>query len=146
MVSDECYMRIAKRASMMSRCRKRQLGCVLVLKNDIFIEGTNGAPYPLEVCNPCPRIDSHAGQNLHLCRAVHAERQTLLKAARFGLSTYESRLFSYMGVPCKDCMIELIAAGTSEIICSQNTYYDELSKDIIKEWISKGGKLRFIKI
>jgi deoxycytidylate deaminase len=47
-----------------------------------------------------------------------------------------------MGVPCKDCLLELIEAGISEIVCIQETYYDELSKDILKEWIDTGGKFR----
>ena len=146
MLPDKKYMEFAKLASWDSRCVKRQLGCVLVFTDGSYVGGTNGAPRPLDACNPCPRMvkGSHSGQDLDLCMAVHAERQALLKAAKYGHTTEGSILYSYMGAPCKDCAIELIEAGVSEIICSQHSYYDELSKKIIAEWVSKGGKFRFL--
>lgn len=145
---DKEYMEFAKEAAEESRCVKRQLGCVLVLTDGSYIVGTNGAPKPLKACNPCPRIgkNSISGQGKDLCRAVHAERQTLLKAAKYGYATDGAKLYSYMGIPCKDCMIELIEAGISEIICAKDSYYDELSKDIVKEWRVNGGILRFLNI
>ncbi len=90
----------------------------------------------------CPRLESHNGTDLDKCRAVHAERQVVLKAAHLGLSTCGSSLYSYMGVPCKDCMLELCQAGVAEIVVIKETYYDELSRDILKEWIDGGGKFR----
>ena len=145
-LSDEQYMKFAKEASLDSRCAKRQLGCILVFTDGSYVEGTNGAPKPLEACNPCPRMikGSHSGQDLDLCKAVHAERQAILVAAKYGYATEGSRLFSYMGAPCKDCMVELIEAGVAEIICAKHSYYDELSKEIIEEWISEGGIFRFL--
>lgn len=147
-LTDKEYMKYAKDASLKSRCKKRQLGCILVFTDGSYVEGTNGAPVPLKACDPCPRIDINciSGSNLDLCRAVHAERQTILIAARYGYATEGAKLFSYMGIPCKDCMVELIEAGVSEIICAKETYYDELSKHIVKEWQDCGGILRFLKI
>jgi dCMP deaminase len=146
MMTDKEYMLEAKNAALKSRCIKRPLGCVLVFEDGSYIEGTNGAPKPLKACNPCPRMikGSHSGQDMDLCRAVHAERQVLLKAAKFGYATEGAKLYSYMGVPCKDCYIELIEAGISEIICINETYYDELSKKILKEWRENGGIFRVL--
>ena len=59
-----------------------------------------------------------------------------------GFRTEGAVLYSYMGVPCKDCMLELIQAGVAEIVCLRETYHDEISKDILREWIAKGGKFR----
>ena len=92
----------------------------------------------------CPRLDSHIGTDTQKCRAVHAERQVLLKAAHLGLSTDGSTLYSYMGVPCKDCLLELCQAGIAEIVVIKETYYDELSKSILKEWIDSGRKFRVV--
>jgi dCMP deaminase len=139
------YMVMAAEASAKSTCAKKQLGCVLVLKNnDIVLSGANGPPKGLKKCDPCPRMESHNGTDLHKCRAVHAERQPLLKAAHHGLSTCGSTLYSYMGVPCKDCMLELWEAGVAEIVVIKETYYDELSRTILKEWIDRGGKFRAV--
>ena len=141
------YMIIAGEVASSSTCAKKQLGCVLVLKNTNtnIITGANGPPAGLKKCDPCPRLDSHNGVDTQKCRAVHAERQTILKAACFGLSTAGSTLYSYMGVPCKDCLLELWEAGIAEIVVMKETYYDELSKSILKEWIDSGGKFRVVR-
>lgn len=133
------YMREAKNAVLESTCKKKQLGCVLRFTDDSYIQGTNGAPKRLNPCVQCPRLNNHQGTELNKCRAVHAERQVLLKAAKMGYTTDEAILYSYMGVPCKDCLLELIEAGISKIVCIRETYYDELSRQILKEWITMGG-------
>jgi deoxycytidylate deaminase len=109
---------------------------------EVPVRGANGPPFPLRVCNPCPREDSHKGEDYHLCRSVHAERQAILLAARRGQCTEGSTLYLYMGVPCKDCMVELVQAGVSEIVILKETYHDELSKSILQEWVRKGGVFR----
>ncbi len=143
-MNDRYYMKEAKKASLESTCKKKQLGCVLKLTDGSYIRGTNGAPKKLAPCDPCPRRYSISGTNLDVCKAVHAERQVLLKAARNGYNTDDAILYSYMGVPCKDCLLELIEAGISEIVCMRDEYYDSLSRNILKEWIDAGGKFRLI--
>lgn len=144
-MNDKEYMEEARLAAEGSTCMKKQLGCVLKLTDGSYLQGTNGPPGMLGRCQPCPRIYSNT-KDLGGCRAVHAERQVLLKAARYGHGTEGAILYSYMGVPCKDCMLELIEAGISEIVCIRRTYYDELSKDILKEWIEAGGRFRVMEI
>ncbi len=140
---DKYYMEKASEAKKEATCIKRQLGCILVLHNSrIYITGWNGPPNGIKTCSPCPRKVS--GQDLHLCRAVHAERRCLLKASRYGNSTLGSTLYSYMGIPCKDCLLELIEAGVSRIVVENDVLYDELSEVILKEWISIGGKFDVI--
>lgn len=138
------YMHEARRAARDSTCRKKQLGCVLKFTDGSYVKGTNGPPKPLRPCSPCLRLGNHGAISRWNCRAVHAERQVLLKAAKSGFATDGAILYSYMGVPCKDCLLEIIEAGISEIVCIQETYYDDLSKDILKEWIGAGGKFRLL--
>ncbi len=127
----------------MASCLKKKLGCLLVTASGECIPGYNGPPRPLELCGECrrekPDWDGHAK-----CRAVHAERRCLLQAARAGIDTERAVLYSYMGVPCKDCMLELIEAGVAEIVCLRKTFYDELSEEILNEWVEKGGKFRVV--
>lgn len=137
-------MEQAKAAERYSTCRKKHLGCVLVLDDGRRISGWNGPPQQLAQCDPCPRLNSRSATDLHLCRAVHAERRALLACAEQGYSTHESTLYAYMNVPCKDCLLELIMAGVEEIVCISETYYDELSKEILAEWIENGGKFRVV--
>lgn len=143
-IEDKEYMYLARLARDESTCSKKQLGCALVFTRGRkgHVTGFNGPPHPLERCAPCPRLESHDGTDLEKCRAVHAERHVLLLAAKFGFCAKGAVLYSYMGVPCKDCMLELIQAGVAEIVCLRETYHDELSKDILREWVAKGGKFR----
>lgn len=142
MSTDKFYMEIAKENIKYANCHKKQLGCILVLEDGSVINGWNGPPSGIIGCDKCPREDSHSATNLDRCRAVHAERRVLLVAAKHGRYTDNSILYSFMGVPCKDCMVELIEAGVQEIVCVRETYYDELSKYILDEWIDSGGIFR----
>ncbi len=144
MKTDKFYMVAAKNAALASRCHKRQVGCVLAFTDGSYINGTNGPPKPLSKCEPCPRMvrNSISGIDLDLCKAIYAERQVLLIAAKMGYVTDGAILYSYMGVPCKDCLIELCEAGIKEIVCLEYTFYDKKSKEILNEWIKKGLKFR----
>jgi deoxycytidylate deaminase len=143
-LSDKGYMHAARLAEELSTCNKKKIGCVLVLTRGKqgMLQGANGPPHPLGRCNLCPRLNVKSGTCLDKCRAVHAERDVLLKAAKFGFCTKDSILYSPSGVPCSQCLLELIAAGMVELVCGRETYYDELSKSILAEWRSKGGKFR----
>lgn len=137
---------ICEAVTVESTCIKHPLGCVLVLADGQMLAGTNGPPEPLTACDPCPRWNRRSGEDLYLCPAVHAERAPLLIAAKYGMETKDSVLFSDMGIPCKDCLVELIAAGVSEIVTTRDTYYDELSREMLAEWLSKGGKHRVLEL
>lgn len=139
MKDDKFYMIKAKKSADYSTCKKRHVGCIILLSDGRIVTGYNGPPYSLSTCNPCPRLNSKSGTDLHLCRAVHAERRAMINAARWDRSIIDSTLYLYTGVPCKDCLIELIEAGVKRIVCLSETYYDDLSKEMLKEWIENGG-------
>ena len=136
---DRQYMSMAKTASNMARCLKKQLGCYLVTNNGKNFMGYNGPSEFLSTCKICCKADKPGIEHGYLCRAVHAERKCLLLAAKEGVSTNDSTLYTYMGVPCKDCLLELIDAGVERIVALNNFYYDDLSKGILAEWVNNGG-------
>jgi len=142
---DESLMKMAKMARSSSNCLKKQLGCALLTADGQIFLGWNGPPRVIKTCFPeCPRMKVAGIQTLHLCRAVHAERRALLHASRKGVATQGSTLYSYMGLPCKDCLIELISGGVTRIVCENDIVYDELSKIIMHEWIEAGGKFEIL--
>jgi len=139
------YMRLAEMAGKHARCLKKRIGCVLLLANGMAIGGSNGPPKPLQNCKPsCPRASMESGTHLELCRAVHSERQVLLKAARAGFKTEGSILYCSGGVPCKDCLLEIFQAGVKHIIVQKPTYYDGLSQSVLADWIKEGGKFEVL--
>lgn len=139
---DNRYMRLAKEASFIANCNKRRCGCVLLSINNTLISGWNGPPEQVGQCDQCPRVDSMSSTDLHLCRAVHAEKRAIIRAGALNVSIIGATIYCYFGIPCKDCLLSLIEAGISEIVCINDKYYDELSKSILQQWISNGGKFR----
>ncbi len=134
----------------------RKVGAVLVKDNCIVSTGYNGPARGVSHCYErdfefydrlnseksaeqlkndyptiCPRKDYgyKSGQGLHLCQAAHAERNAILQAARNGICTKDTILYCYCGVPCKDCMIEIINAGIKKIVCLGTEYdYDSYAR------------------
>ncbi len=83
----------------------------------------------------CPRklLEIPSGEGLEYCSAVHAERNALLSCAKTGVSSNGGIMFMTCGLPCKDCMIEIIQAGVSGIICGDIIIYDNYSWKLAKE-------------
>lgn len=153
---DLYFMRNARVVGMNSKCLSRSIGAVLVRDKSIISTGYNGPPRGVQECwnrNPnferiCPRYlrGYQSGEGLDLCIAGHAERNALINAARNGIATRDTTLVCYCGIPCKDCMIEIINAGVREVVykvdlCKAidgsagnvgDNYYDEMSKYLVK--------------
>ena len=92
----------------------------------------------------CPRriIGFESGEGLDFCIAAHSERNCLINAARLGVSTLDTTLYLNTQLPCKDCFIELLNAGVSEIVCIKEEdrpfFYDELSADLYGFYTQQG--------
>jgi len=80
-----------------------------------------------------PEMGFKSGEGLEWCVAGHAERNALINAARFGISTKGTKIYMDCGVPCTPCLVEIINAGVSEIIVSKMTFYDQSSEYLVKE-------------
>jgi len=85
--------------------------------------------------NICPRrfLGYGSAEGLHLCQAGHAERNSLIQAARNGICTKGSTLYCNCPLPCKECMIEIINAGVERIVCYMGRDYDEYSRILLCE-------------
>jgi dCMP deaminase len=143
-------LRIAKEVAQHSKCLSRSIGAVLVRDKSIMSTGFNGPPRGVPECwnrNPnyerkCPRqVQGYmSGEGLDLCIAGHAERNAIVNAARFGIETKGTSLVCYCGIPCKDCLIEVINAGIIEIVYKKGSstgvagddYYDRLSPYLVQ--------------
>ncbi len=148
---DKYFLNICKAVSVNSKCLSRKIGAILIKDNLIVSTGYNGPPKGIPHCGlerqakesdfgdtfkemKCPRqlLGYKSGEGLHWCIAAHAERNCLTNASRLGISTSGTTLYLDTQIPCKDCLIELINAGVSEVVCVENKYYDNISKFIIK--------------
>ncbi len=152
------FREIAETVAKGSSCLSRKVGAVLVTdEKQIIATGYNGPPRGVTHCGPdrverdpvfakyifndalkrneCPRrvLGYRSGQGLEYCIAAHAERNALIQAARHGIATNGSTLFLTCGIPCKDCLIEIINAGVKEVFVTDTEFYDEASVFLVEE-------------
>lgn len=102
----------------------------------------------------CPRkmLGYKSGEGLSLCVGGHGERNALINAARHGVATNGAILYCNCPVPCKDCLIEIINAGISEIVYSSSgseVYYqptvndqDEIYYDSMSEYLIRTSGIK----
>ncbi len=96
----------AKQWAKSSTCPKRQVGAVLVKDGHIIETGYNGAPPGEAHCTDlgCYEVASKCE------RAVHAEHNLLLHAARHGHSTLGTTVYVTLK-PCFKCQMYMRSAG-----------------------------------
>ena len=133
---DEYFMEIAEIVKTRSTCLRRQVGAVIVKDNRILTTGYNGSPAGTFNCTDkgsCKRIELNvpSGERHELCRALHAEQNAIITAAKNGVSIEGATI--YVNVqPCVICAKMIINAGIKRIVF-KGDYPDELSLEMINE-------------
>jgi dCMP deaminase len=138
---DQYFMQMAEFAATRTTCLRRAVGAVIVKDRRVLATGYNGAPQGLTHCEElgCLRqqLNVPSGQRHELCRALHAEQNAIITAARYGVNIDGATIY-VTTQPCVVCAKMLINAGITEIVY-KNPYPDELSMNMLKE---SGIKLR----
>jgi dCMP deaminase len=132
---DDYFIQITDLVASRSTCLRRKVGAILVRDKHILATGYNGAPQGLAHCLEagCLReaLNIPSGQRHELCRAIHAEQNVIIQAARHGISIVDSTLYCTTQ-PCVICTKMLINAGVKKIIY-RHGYPDELSEQMLAE-------------
>ena len=131
---DEYFMEIAEIVKTRATCLRRQVGAVIVKDNRIITTGYNGAPAGLKHCTEMggcerQRLGIPSGERHELCRALHAEQNAIIQAAKLGISTEGATIYITLQ-PCVICAKMLINAGIKRIV-HKGEYPDELSRKIL---------------
>ena len=135
---NEYFMQIAKLVADRSTCVRRKVGAVLVKDGYILSTGYNGSPSGLRHCTKetCvrTRLNIPSAESPQLCRAVHAELNCIIQAARHGTSI-EGNTTMYVTIfPCIECAKAVINAGIHDVVFLGD--YDEsneVRREIIEE-------------
>ena len=126
-------MRIAMAVRARANCTGNRVGAILVKDRRIISTGYNGTPFHMSNCldggcNRCAdRGRYESGKDYDLCICVHAEQNSLLAAARFGIASEEAMLYSTMR-PCFGCTKELLQAGIATVYYLHEWRYPDLEK------------------
>lgn len=109
---DQHFMNIAKAVAEYSACLDKQVGCILVDKNNIIVAtGYNGPPRKVPHCQVC-----QSKENKLLCPAAHAEQNALLLASPNLVHKCYVTL-----EPCIVCTRMLMNTGCEHIYFAQPT-------------------------
>ena len=107
---DEWFMRFVYLAADKSKDPRTKIGAVLVRDKHIISTGYNG--FPIGVNDTAERYDDREVKYKYV---AHAEDNAVLSAARFGISTLGSTLYT-QGIPCNECCKSVIQGGIKEVV------------------------------
>jgi dCMP deaminase len=142
---DIYYLKLAKQVATRTKCLSRPVGSVLVTEDSVIGTGYNGPAHKIPPCSyrddkgeytdtvqstVCPRqrMGFKSGEGLEYCVAAHGEMNSILQAAKVGISTAGATLYAYCGMPCANCTKEIINAGVKRVVClSKKEYNQKLS-------------------
>jgi dCMP deaminase len=132
---DEYFMQMAQVVAGRSTCLRRQVGAVIVKDKQILSTGYNGSPSGLEHCakTGCLRqkLGIPSGERAEICRAVHAEQNALVQAAKHGVSINGAVIYTTLQ-PCVLCTKLIINAGIKKVYYTQS-YPDQLAMEMAAE-------------
>ncbi len=112
---DKAYLRIAKEWGVLSYCKRKQVGAIIVRDRMIISDGYNGTPSGFDNC--CE--DENGLTNWYV---LHAEANAILKVARSTQTCDRSTLYITLS-PCKECSKLIHQSGIKRVVY-QNGYRD----------------------
>jgi dCMP deaminase len=133
---DEYFMKIAMLVSERSTCLRHHVGAILVKDRRVITTGYNGAAAGVKDCLElgCLRnqLGIPSGERHEICRAIHAEQNAIIQAAKHGENIEGSTIYCTHS-PCIICTKMMINSGVKRIV----TYgeYPDIGgvKDLLKE-------------
>jgi len=132
---DSYFMQLAQVVAGRSTCLRRQVGAVMVKDRQILSTGYNGSPSGLLHCDEigCLRqsLNVPSGERMEICRAVHAEQNALIQAAKHGVAIAGADLYC-THQPCVQCTKMMINAGIRRVVYT-HSYPDQLVVDMATE-------------
>ena len=132
---DSYFMQLAQVVAGRSTCLRRQVGAAIVKDRQILSTGYNGSPSGLKHCAEvgCLRqtLQIPSGERTKICRAVHAEQNALVQAARHGVSIDGADIYTTVE-PCVLCTKLLINAGIRRVVFLV-PYPDTLARELAEE-------------
>lgn len=129
MQKDEYFIAMAKVVALRGTCPRRQVGCVLVDKNDFILStGYNGSPPGVPHCSEetCSRTIHKVGEGLDDCDAIHAEQNALLQCR----DTQKIDVAYVTTFPCVHCL-KMLMNTSCRLIIFENEYKNT-NENIIK--------------
>jgi len=120
---DQAYLRIAREWGKLSRCKRKQVGAIIVKDRMIISDGFNGTPSGFE--NDCE--DDLGSTKWYV---LHAEANAITKVASSTHSCNGATLYITLS-PCRECSKLIHQAGIVRVVYHQ-AYKDTSGIDFLK--------------
>ena len=134
---DKTFINIAKEVGTLSHCTRSKVGAVLVKDGNVISFGYNGTPAGMD--NGCEE------NNVTKDEVIHAEMNSILKAAKSGNSVEGSTLYLTLS-PCKECSKLILQSGVKKVVYL-NTYRNLEGIQFLSQFIDYiTSSIRIIKI
>jgi len=124
----DMFLRVAEIIAERGTCPRAQVGAVIVRDGRIISMGYNGAPKGLPHCED---VGCVIGTNGGCERAVHAEMNAVMWAAREGISTDMATMYCTYS-PCVYCAVAIVACGI-QAFCYLHNYRDDAGLKILND-------------
>lgn len=130
-------MKIAAIVGTRATCDRGRAGTVVVRDKRILTTGYVGAPAGVKDCDEVGHelhmVEHPDGtKSQHCVRGTHSEQNTIVQAARIGVSLNGGTLYTHMA-PCYACAKMIINAGIVRIVAGKDYHGAKRSKEIFKE-------------
>ena len=134
---DEYFMQIAELVGSRATCDRGRAGTVVTRDKRILTTGYVGAPAGVKDCDEVGHelhtVEHPDGtKTQHCVRGTHSEQNTIVQAARIGVSLNGGTLYTHMA-PCYACAKMIINAGIVRIVAGKDYHGAQRSKEIFKE-------------
>lgn len=116
----EIYLNIALEIAKLSKCKKTQVGCIIVKDGRIISTGTNGTPSGHVNCtdNFCNHdnetfLKEHSEWSLK--HEIHAEMNAIIFATKNGIKIPKESILYCTHEPCDNCLKHIAALGINTV-------------------------------
>ena len=137
-------MKIAMLVSERSTCLRHHVGAIIVKDRRVITTGYNGAAAGVRDCLElgCLRneLGIKSGERHEICRAIHAEQNAIIQAAKHGENIEGSTIYCTHS-PCIICAKMIINSGIKRIV----TYGDYPDIGGVKDLLNE-AKVELIKV
>ena len=142
---NEYFLNIAEQVKEKSKDQNTKIGSVIIgPDNEIVSTGYNSFPRGIN-----DDIEERQQRPEKYYWMVHGEMNSILNAARIGVSTKGCRMYLTCGVPCSNCGRAIINAGITEVYCKKEDTtrnrekWDEESARTLKMFEESGVRVIF---
>lgn len=133
---DDYFINVMHSIALRATCDRGRSACVIVRDNRILVTGyvgsIPGAPECDEVGHMLEKVIHGDGTiSEHCHRTLHCEQNSLLQAAKLGISVDGATAYVSM-TPCRVCAMMLITAGIKRIVCENKYHQGKYSEKMFK--------------